>query len=161
MTDILALGQPMVEFVRLPDLLDGRPVYRQGFGGDTSNAIIAAARQGARTDNEATTLLETADEAGILNRFGAHGAKVVILKRGAKSPVIRTAGETFEVAVPRVTAVDSTGAGDSFAGGWLAYYLETGDARVAAVRAARVAASTVLGYGAVHPIPHRSDMVKS
>jgi 2-dehydro-3-deoxygluconokinase len=43
--DIVALGEPMIEFnQRRP----GEPEYLQGFGGDTSNATIAAARQGAR-----------------------------------------------------------------------------------------------------------------
>ena len=42
MPDIVALGEPMIEFNEEPD---GR--YRQGFGGDTSNAAIAAARLGA------------------------------------------------------------------------------------------------------------------
>jgi 2-dehydro-3-deoxygluconokinase len=44
--DILALGEPMVEFNQTSET-DGR-LYLQGFGGDTSNFIIAAARQGAR-----------------------------------------------------------------------------------------------------------------
>ena len=43
---LLAIGEPMIEFnqTRL-----GEPNYLQGFGGDTSNFIIAAARQGAST----------------------------------------------------------------------------------------------------------------
>jgi 2-dehydro-3-deoxygluconokinase len=41
--DVLALGEAMVEFNRAA----GRTV--QGFGGDTSNFLVAAARQGART----------------------------------------------------------------------------------------------------------------
>ncbi|MEJ5990681.1 sugar kinase [Ramlibacter sp. PS3R-8] len=45
-TDILALGEPMVEFNQAGD--EGGRTYLQGFGGDTSNAAIAAARQGAR-----------------------------------------------------------------------------------------------------------------
>lgn len=45
--DILGLGEPMVEFSQLPGSEETRS-YLQGFGGDTSNAIIAAARQGAR-----------------------------------------------------------------------------------------------------------------
>jgi 2-dehydro-3-deoxygluconokinase len=45
--DVVCLGEPMVEFTRIDDP-DGRPVYLQGFGGDTSNCAIAAARQGAR-----------------------------------------------------------------------------------------------------------------
>jgi 2-dehydro-3-deoxygluconokinase len=43
---ILALGEPMVEF-NCTGAGDGR-MYLQGFGGDTSNFAIAAARQGAR-----------------------------------------------------------------------------------------------------------------
>lgn len=44
--DILALGEPMVEFNQTGE--GGGRNYLQGFGGDTSNAAIAAARQGAR-----------------------------------------------------------------------------------------------------------------
>ncbi len=44
--DVLGLGEPMVEFSQIP----GEPGrYLHGFGGDTMNAVIAAARQGART----------------------------------------------------------------------------------------------------------------
>lgn len=42
---LLCLGEPMIEFNR-PREGDGR-TWLQGFGGDTSNAAIAAARQGA------------------------------------------------------------------------------------------------------------------
>lgn len=44
--DVTALGEPMVEFNQTRP---GEPHYLQGFGGDTSNAAIAAARAGART----------------------------------------------------------------------------------------------------------------
>src|SRR5438128_11996215 len=44
--DIVAIGEAMVEFNQTSQA-DGR-AYLQGFGGDTSNALIAAARQGAR-----------------------------------------------------------------------------------------------------------------
>jgi 2-dehydro-3-deoxygluconokinase len=44
--DILAYGEPMVEFNQTAER-DGR-LYLQGFGGDTSNFAIAAARQRAR-----------------------------------------------------------------------------------------------------------------
>jgi 2-dehydro-3-deoxygluconokinase len=45
MPDILALGEAMVEFNQAGE--SGRQ-YLQGFGGDTSNFAISAARQGAR-----------------------------------------------------------------------------------------------------------------
>jgi len=44
--DIMAIGEPMVEFNQTRA---GEPSYLQGFGGDSSNMIIAAARAGART----------------------------------------------------------------------------------------------------------------
>jgi len=43
--DILAYGEPLVEFNQQPD---DPTRYLQGFGGDTSNFCIAAARQGAQ-----------------------------------------------------------------------------------------------------------------
>ena len=47
--DIVALGEAMVEFNQRPHEHSGdAPLYQQGFGGDTSNAAIAAARAGAR-----------------------------------------------------------------------------------------------------------------
>ena len=43
--EVLALGEPMIEFNQTDP---AGPNFLQGFGGDTSNAAIAAARQGAR-----------------------------------------------------------------------------------------------------------------
>ena len=43
---VLAYGEAMIEFNQASK---DRPEYLQGFGGDTSNFAIAAARQGART----------------------------------------------------------------------------------------------------------------
>ena len=44
--DVVALGEAMLEFNQTTP---GQPQYLQGFGGDTSNAAIAAARAGARS----------------------------------------------------------------------------------------------------------------
>ena len=46
--DLLCMGEPMLEFNQLPTQPDGTRHYLEGHGGDTSNAAIAAARQGAR-----------------------------------------------------------------------------------------------------------------
>ncbi|MFC4273748.1 sugar kinase [Achromobacter aloeverae] len=43
--DIVALGEPLLEFNQTRP---GVPEFLQGYGGDTSNAVIAASRQGAR-----------------------------------------------------------------------------------------------------------------
>ena len=44
--DILGFGEPMMEFSAVEK--DGGRSFLPGFGGDTSNAMVAAARQGAR-----------------------------------------------------------------------------------------------------------------
>ncbi|MBI3503298.1 MAG: sugar kinase [Proteobacteria bacterium] len=44
--DVVAIGEPMVEFNQTG--ADGGRTYLQGFGGDSSNFAIAAARQGAK-----------------------------------------------------------------------------------------------------------------
>jgi 2-dehydro-3-deoxygluconokinase len=46
--DLLCMGEPMLEFNQLPPQPDGSRHYLEGHGGDTSNAAIAASRQGAR-----------------------------------------------------------------------------------------------------------------
>src|SRR6185437_13406092 len=46
--DLVCMGEPMLEFNQQPVGADGRRLYLEGHGGDTSNAAIAAARQGAR-----------------------------------------------------------------------------------------------------------------
>jgi len=43
--DVLSLGEPLLEFNQTRP---GEPGYLQGFGGDSSNMIVAAARSGAR-----------------------------------------------------------------------------------------------------------------
>ena len=47
MADLLCMGEPMLEFNQLPPLPEATVHYLEGHGGDTSNAAIAAARQGA------------------------------------------------------------------------------------------------------------------
>ena len=299
--DIVALGEALIEFTRLPTQQGKRPTFQQGYGGDTSNAIIAAARQGARTgylsavggdpfgedlialwaregvdtsgvqvwpqdptgayfvlpdpvgrkfsyarrgsaaslfgpedldegliaqarilhvsalsqaisptmraavthaaeiarandtlvsydtnlrlnlwtldearrviedflpladivlpsDDEARALTGLAEPIEVLDHFGRFGARYVILKRGAEGPILRSAEGDVSFAVPITDAVDSTGAGDSFAGAFLAYLLETDDAETAIRAAMQVAAGTVSGLGAVDPIPYRATI---
>jgi 2-dehydro-3-deoxygluconokinase len=45
--ELLCMGEPMLEFNQLPADAEGRVLYLEGHGGDTSNAAVAAARAGA------------------------------------------------------------------------------------------------------------------
>ncbi len=48
MAEIVSLGEGLVEFAAVGGSLEEAEVYRRGFGGDTSNFAVAAARLGAR-----------------------------------------------------------------------------------------------------------------
>lgn len=112
------------------------------------------------SDDEARVLTELADTDAVLDHFAQHGAQVVVLKRGEQGVAVAQAGQprAHIPAVP-VDAVDSSGAGDSFAGAFLTYLLETGDVGEAARRAVRVAAATVAGFGATGSIPYRRQII--
>jgi 2-dehydro-3-deoxygluconokinase len=111
------------------------------------------------SDDEAALLCGSPDEADMLAYFGAHDPQLIVLKRGEKGSRILTRSDDFDVPAHAVKAVDSTGAGDSYAGAFLAYYLELGDAQKAAYLAAKVAAGTVSGLGAIRPIPRRQQVL--
>jgi 2-dehydro-3-deoxygluconokinase len=87
----------------------------------------------------------------------------VVVKRGPEPTLVRDAdGAVHEVAtepVPRV--VDTTAAGDSFAGAWLAARLTGADARAAAAAGNRLAARVVQHPGAVIPADAMADLAAS
>ena len=81
------------------------------------------------------------------------GAPTVLLKLGAQGCWVSQRGQVTQLAPHRVQPVDSTGAGDCFAGCLLAR-LAAGDDIVRAARAANVAAAlSTQGFGAVAPLP--------
>lgn len=85
----------------------------------------------------------------------AHGLGVrsVLLKLGAQGCWVSDASGVTRLPALAVTPLDSTGAGDCFAGTCLAR-LAAGDSLVDAARAANVAAAlSTLGFGAVAPLP--------
>jgi 2-dehydro-3-deoxygluconokinase len=300
MADLICMGEPMLEFNQLPVGEDGRRLYLEGHGGDSSNAAIAAARNGAsvamltalgedragaafrtlwkaegvednlvRADPAAPTgiyfvthdehghhftfhrkgsaaarlgprdlpedairaaralhlsgitlgisesscdaalrAMETAREAGSIVSFDTnlrlrlwplrraaaciHAAlaladiafpslddagaltgldrpeaiaefylrlcPLVLLKLGAEGVLVATRGSRTLIPGFRVEAVDATGAGDTFAGAFLARHL-AGDTLEQAARYANAAAAlSTRGYGAVAPIPREAEV---
>lgn len=111
------------------------------------------------SDDEAETLIGTRNTDEILEYFSQYGADFVCLKRAARGVILRTQQAQIAIGAPTVEAIDSSGAGDSFAGAFLAYLLETNDPKEAATRAAHVAAKTVMGHGATAAIPSRDDIL--
>lgn len=107
------------------------------------------------SDDEAGMLLGLEDPDAVADRFLGLGARIVAVKRGENGALLAHPGGRVAIPAAPAVPVDSAGAGDTFAGTFLAWYLETGDAPRAARQAAIAAAGTVSGFGAVEPIPRR------
>jgi 2-dehydro-3-deoxygluconokinase len=88
--------------------------------------------------------------AATIARYRALGVEKLVVKDGANAITLCFDGRTtFLPAVAAVRVVDTTGAGDSFNGAFLAAYLETSDELRAAEFAARVAAVVIGHHGAL------------
>ncbi|MCJ7995714.1 sugar kinase [Rhizobium cremeum] len=103
-------------------------------------------------DDEATHFGDADPEATIA-RYRALGADGVVVKDGANGITLGFAGKPVEfIPAARVEKiVDTTSAGDSFNGTFLAHYIQDGDARTAAHAAARIAAAVIGHHGALVP----------
>jgi len=83
----------------------------------------------------------------------ARGAKIVALKLGERGALVASATERHRIPAYPVTAIDATGAGDTFGGAFVTRLIR-GDGLLAAGRYAAVAAAiSTTGFGAVAPIP--------
>lgn len=84
-TELLVIGEPMLEFSELPPSNDGRKLYLQGFGGDSSNAAVAAARQGAKAGTITAIGQDAAGDA-FLALWQQEGVDVAGVKRDPAHP---------------------------------------------------------------------------
>lgn len=85
-------------------------------------------------------------------RLARAGVREVVVKNGADDAWVQVEKGASKVSAVRVeNPLDTTGAGDSFNGGYLAARLQGMEASDAARRAHRVAAATVQVYGALAP----------
>src|SRR5438128_289017 len=134
--DIVALGEPLLELNQTR--ADARD-YLQGFGGDTSNCIIAAARLAGKGGPRTAYVTRIGEAARHCDYFlpsledgrslsGADdidavlawchdlGPSVVALKLGAEGVLVSSTQGRERIAGHRVANVDATGAGDCFDG---------------------------------------------
>lgn len=85
---------------------------------------------------------------------------LVLLKLGREGAMVCTRERRTRIPAHRVEAVDATGAGDTFAGAFLARHVAAGEDPVSAARYANAAAAlATTGYGAVAPIPRREQVL--
>jgi 2-dehydro-3-deoxygluconokinase len=121
---------------------------------DTMHATIG---EGARAstlvmpsfDDEAAHFGD-ASIAATIRRYRLLGAPMVVVKNGADGVTVNTAsGESLIEAEPVATVVDTTSAGDSFNGAFLAEYIRAKDPVAAARFAVKVAAKVIGEHGAL------------
>ena len=97
-------------------------------------------------------LFGDACESDVLKRFKSYGVHTGALKRGAFGPIsIGDNARDLHPYKPAVKIVDTTAAGDSFNGGFLAHYLQTKNL-AEAMQSGHDLANIVIGYrGAIIP----------
>jgi sugar/nucleoside kinase (ribokinase family) len=95
-------------------------------------------------DAEARQLTEQTNLVQAARWIMAHGPKHVIIKKGEHGAFLFHAGNIFFApAYPLETVFDPTGAGDSFAGGFIGYLARTGDLSEANMRRAVIYGSAM------------------
>jgi ribokinase len=75
------------------------------------------------------------------------GVEIIVLKRGQKGSTVFTKENFFHVPAEKVGVVDTTGAGDVYAAGFIASLLRGLDLHSSAKVATKMAAISVQGYG--------------
>jgi 2-dehydro-3-deoxygluconokinase len=105
---------------------------------------------------DAAHLYPGADGEGVARMILDRGPRAVVLKQGAGGCTLLAAGAA-PVRLPGwpVEAVDTTGAGDAFAGAFVAAWVAGSGFEEAALLANAAGALTATGLGAVAPIPDR------
>ncbi len=100
-------------------------------------------------EHEWRALFETEDLGAALEQAASESGLIVCTRSGA-DVVIVDGAETVRVPVEKVTPVDTTGAGDQFAAGFL-YGLATGASLVVSGRMGCLAAAEVIGHYGARP----------
>ncbi|MEK6691649.1 MAG: carbohydrate kinase family protein [Nitrospirota bacterium] len=75
------------------------------------------------------------------------GPKVIVCTMGKEGSHIVTADNDFHVDAPDVSVVDTTGAGDVYAAGFLASYLNKKSLKESAIYATTLASRSITGFG--------------
>jgi len=125
---------------------------------ETINATIADAEILLPGLDDAMLLTGRKDADSIVDQFLAQGASLVALTLGSEGVLVATGDQRIRLNALNVTAVDATGAGDTFDGAFVSEWLRTGDPAQAGRYANVAAALSTTGFGAVAPIPTRQQV---
>ncbi len=106
------------------------------------------------SEAEAESLMPGYDIHVFCREIAARGPKIVVVKQGDHGATLyeRTPDHFYEILPYSARVDDLTGAGDSFCGGFLVGYMETGDALEAAYRGTTSASFIIEGFGGLHAL---------
>jgi len=124
----------------------------------TIHAAIAEADIALPSLEDARLLTDLEEPDEIVDFYLDLGAPLVALKLGDEGSLVATRDRRRRIPGHKVAAVDATGAGDTFAGAFLARLTAGDDPVRAATYANAAAALSTTGYGAVTPIPTRAQV---
>ncbi|RLT44182.1 MAG: hypothetical protein DWI57_03455 [Chloroflexi bacterium] len=96
---------------------------------------------------ESSLLLGINDPDAIVDRFLEMGVSLVALRMGGAGSLVATAEERWRIPVVPTHVVDVTGAGNSYCGGFLVGYAQTGDPWLAGLYGAVSASFTIEQFG--------------
>lgn len=127
---------------------------------DRARAVIHAAAGLAdilkTSIEDARQLTGLDDPDKIADFYLSVGPTIVLMTLGQDGAIVATKAKRERIAPRAAKLVDATGAGDMFAGAFLAEYLQTKDPFAAGRYANVAAALSTEGYGAVAPMPKRA-----
>jgi len=110
-------------------------------------------------ETEAAALTGAADARHMLGKIGqAYPTTAVLLTLGAEGAWYADRNDSFHQPARRLRAVDTTGAGDTATGFFLAELIRTGDPRLALALAVDAATLAVTRRGAADAIPTRQEV---
>lgn len=85
-------------------------------------------------------------------QFANSGCKIVVIKQGAMGSLLYDAvNDVFQtIPIYKTETIDTTGAGDTYSGGFMAKYVTTGNTQQAGIAGAVSASFAVEGFGLTH-----------
>lgn len=118
-------------------------------------ALLSAGQIFSPNQTEAESLVGAGEPAELVRRLAAAGAEIVALRLGPTGALVHRAktGETWCIPTVDVVAVDPTGAGNAFCGGFLAGWALTDNLRAAGLYGAVAASFLVEQVGLPTPGP--------
>jgi 2-dehydro-3-deoxygluconokinase len=108
---------------------------------------------------DSKVLFETEDPEKVIQEANRRGVETVVVTLGEDGALIGAENEVMQLdPMPAGPVIDTTGAGDSFKGGFIHGFLEGKSIAESALIGTVCAGITITGRGALNPMPYRKEV---